>query len=193
MTVPTRSTAPPPVQVPAAPTHDPAGRGDLQERGAVSLVTLGLDLGSHLGWCVLDGDELRGAGVHRIGTTVGMRGGLVEAPALRARDLRDFVRSLIGQYVPHIVAYERVRRHAGTDAAHVYGALRFALLEVLATMPRPPRVVEVGVGAAKQALASKGRASKAEMVAAAEKLHPGRPWLEDAADALGVALVGGES
>jgi Holliday junction resolvasome RuvABC endonuclease subunit len=154
-------------------------------------VVLGLDLGGKLGWCVLDGAELRAASVQRLGVKSGPRGGLVEVPGLRAHDLRSFLRALLEQHVPNVLAFERVRRHAGTDAAHVYGALRHAVLEVAATMDRPPRLVEVEVAEGKRALAGKGNADKAAMVAAAEKLHPGRPWPEDAADALGVALAGG--
>lgn len=165
---------------------------DLRE-GRVSLVVLGLDLGARLGWCVLDGDELCGQGVARLGVRLGARGGQHHDRALVARDLRNVVRAMLGSRVPHVVAYEKVRRHAGVDAARVYGALEVALLEVVATMARPPRVVEVAVSEAKRSLAGKGNADKAAMVAAAEKLYPGRGWSEDAADALAVAMVGGRA
>jgi Holliday junction resolvasome RuvABC endonuclease subunit len=85
------------------------------------------------------------------------------------------------------VAYEEVRRHTGTTAAHVWGAL-WGQLTVWAD--HNGRVlVPVGVGEAKKRLTGKGAATKADMVAAAEARWGGG-IAEDEADALAVALAG---
>lgn len=83
-----------------------------------------------------------------------------------------------------VLAYEEVRRHAGTSAAHVYGGLVSAFTALCEEREVPYQGQPVGT--VKKLATGKGNASKAAMIAAAEER-----WSvaceEDEADALWVA------
>jgi hypothetical protein len=78
-----------------------------------------VDIGTVGGWAVWHDGEHVASGKH-IYPTEGHPG------ARPAEAIRHFV-ELIDEYEPSVVAYEMVRRHTGTQAAHVYGALLGAL------------------------------------------------------------------
>lgn len=122
-------------------------------------VIASLDLGRTCGWAVLtdDGDRVA-SGVWRLPP----RRGAADGQTYRAMCRR--VRDLLDVYEPRVVAYERVRRHGGTYAAHVYGGLRAAML---ATCQDRVPVVGLEVAAVKEAATGKGRVSKEEMIRAA--------------------------
>jgi hypothetical protein len=79
--------------------------------------------------------------------------------------------------------YEEVRRHVGTDAAHVYGGL-MATLTAWAELRGVP-YQGVGVGTIKRHATGKGNAGKPEMIAAASArgFHPSD---DNEADALAI-------
>lgn len=79
------------------------------------------------------------------------------------------------------VAYEAVRRHVGTDAAHVYGGLMATLSGFCEENKIPYE--GVAVGTIKKHATGKGNASKEEMVQAA-LLRGWGPEDDNAADAL---------
>lgn len=83
------------------------------------------------------------------------------------------------------IAFEEVRRHAGVDAAHVYGGLLATLTAWAEHHGIPYQGVPVGTW--KKALTGKGNACKADVVAAVKSLGYA-PGTEDEADALGILL-----
>lgn len=162
---------------------------------------LGLDLQARrLGWCVLDDGDVVAHGVAPLGRRVveeerpRKRGGprlvsrVVDEPDLRCYDLRAVLGSLLHDYHPEAVAYEKVRHHVGVDSAHGWGAAEAAVREVLRRFAPSTSIVEVGVQAGKKALTGYGGADKRRMLEAAQEKAPGT-WQEDDADALGVALA----
>ncbi|BCL41028.1 hypothetical protein OIPHN260_05300 [Enterobacter roggenkampii] len=81
----------------------------------------------------------------------------------------------------HAVYFEEVRRHAGVDAAHVYGGL----MATLTTWCEHQNIAYLGVpvGTIKKHATGKGNAGKAEVIAAMRAL--GHPVTDDnEADAL---------
>ena len=65
-------------------------------------------------------------------------------------------------HIPDAVYYEEVRRHLGTDAAHIYGGL-LATLTAWCEEHQIP-YCGVGVGTIKRFIANKGNASKQEVM-----------------------------
>lgn len=146
------------------------------------MIVLALDLGTNCGWAIHRGGALE-SGVLRLKTSRHDRPG---ERWIRFR--RELLRLLQGV---DLVAYERVRRHEGLEASHVYGGLR-ALLEMLCeSQGRTLRTVEVAH--VKQHATGKGNARKDAMIAAAEA----RGWTpidDNEADALWIldwAMHGG--
>jgi Holliday junction resolvasome RuvABC endonuclease subunit len=82
-----------------------------------------------------------------------------------------------------ICGYEEVRKHRGTDAAHIYGgitAIIMAKCEATNT-----QYIPIPVGTIKKHATGKGNAGKPDMVAAAKKLYPQCAVVDDnEADAL---------
>ena len=143
----------------------------------------GIDVGTLMGWAILvdgaaqqagswdlSGDPFDGFGMRPLRAGLRLDGLLAEHGA------------------PAFVAIELPRRHAGTHAAHVWGALAGAVAGWCERNGIPYR--QVGVGRAKLELAGDGAAGKAAMLAAVTRL-----WGldlagdEDAADACGIALA----
>lgn len=79
------------------------------------------------------------------------------------------------------VVFEEVRRHAGTDAAHIYGAFLSALTNFCDANLLPFKGEPVGT--IKKHATGRGNAKKHEMVAAAEKWGF-KPGDDNEADAL---------
>lgn len=118
---------------------------------------LALDLGTNTGWAVRrDGVTVSGTASFKVGRYEG--GGM--------RYLR-FQRWLdeMGQGGLDSIWFEEVRRHAGTDAAHVYGGL-LATLTSWAEHHGIP-YSGVPVGSIKKHATGKGNAPKEAMIAAA--------------------------
>lgn len=84
-----------------------------------------------------------------------------------------------------VIYYEKVHRHQGTDAAHMYGGYE-AILLMWATM-HGLRVVPVGVGTIKKYITGKGNASKEQVIAAINQ--SGYPYVTDDNEADALALL----
>lgn len=82
---------------------------------------------------------------------------------------------------PTIVFYEQVRRHIGTQAAHVYGGL----LAVAMVKFHPAPLHGIGVTEIKKHITGKGNASKAMVIDAVRKMGF-HPQDDNAADALAI-------
>lgn len=145
---------------------------------------LALDIATNTGWALLRDGELLDHGRIELGKQRWHR----RPFGLRHR-LSALLASLPDGQTVSCVAYEKVRRHAGTEAAHVYGALEAAVLAWAEAWALP--VVTVGVAAAKIALTGRGNATKEQMVAGAHRAFGGLPetLTDDEADAMGVALA----
>lgn len=143
----------------------------------VNVVVLALDLGTKLGWAVRarDGAVWHGteAFTPRKNWTPGQRW-------LRAR---SFLTDLIVRHQATVIAYEDVKRHMGTDAAHAYGAF-LCIVQMVADSHRAT-LQPVGVGTIKKHFTGKGNAAKEEMIAEARR-RGFSPGSDNDADALAV-------
>lgn len=90
------------------------------------------------------------------------------------------------------VYYEEVHAHAGTDAAHAYGAFRGVLMLFCDNRAEPIPYDSFGVGTIKKRATGKGNSKKPEMIKAAnKKLLRGRKVIDDnEADSLFILLLG---
>ena len=151
---------------------------------------IGLDPGTHFGWAILrDDGSYIASGVWNLSP------GRHEGGGMRFLRLRKYLLELESTW-PHEllhgirprvhVAYEEVRRHMGTDAAHIYGGCVAVITAYCEEASIPYRGIPVGT--IKKAATGKGNASKAEMVLAARQRWAREgAILEDEADALWIA------
>jgi len=143
---------------------------------------IGIDPGTSCGWAVLSAAGGRiGSGTWDCSTRRG------EGAGFRFVRFERCLRELLGAHPGAQLAYEEVRRHAGTDAAHVYGGLRSHILRVCEELGVP--YCPVPVGTVKKAATGKGNADKNAMVSAARARWgaPDRAKDDDEADALFIA------
>lgn len=119
---------------------------------------LALDLGTKTGFCV--GSE----GVHHSGVS-DFKANRFEGGGMRFLNFRKFLNGFTDAYGLHAVYYEEVRRHKGTDAAHVYGGLQATLTEWCEVNKIPYGAIPVG--AIKKFWTGKGNANKDAMIDAA--------------------------
>jgi len=133
---------------------------------------LALDLGTRTGWAMLVGSQV----AHGYAD---FRSGRYEGGGMRYLRFRRWLDELAQDVTE--VHFEEVRRHAGTDAAHVYGGLLGTLTAWCEERSIP--YSGVPVGSIKKAATGKGNADKAAMIAAANAR--GYPVTDDnEADAL---------
>lgn len=116
--------------------------------------TLALDLGTKCGWAFQQSGERIQHGWWNL-KPGRFDGGGMRFVKFRNR-LTEFDR-------PGVVVFEEVRRHAGTDAAHVYGGLMATLTAWCEDQKIPYSGVPVGV--IKKHWTGKGNADKERMIA----------------------------
>ena len=153
-------------------------------RKTIVPVILGIDLGTHCGFCLLNG----AAGGYRVFSGSWTLSGPDDEPeAYHKRASR--MRAKLDDWLTltDVVFYEKVHRHNGVLAAHCYGALEAELKAACAAHGKALK--PLGVGAIKKFATGKGNASKLEMLDAAKNLHPG-VLTEDEADAFHIASLG---
>ena len=138
---------------------------------------LALDLGSKTGWAVRRRDGSMSHGTERFLQRKGAH------PGARWADFRAWLFRTISAEQVHAIAYERVYRHVGTDAAHVYGAFE-AMMQMVAAQHNV-ELVPVGVGTIKKAWTGNGAADKAAMMAEARR-RGFKPTTHDESDALAI-------
>ena len=156
-------------------------------RAIPSLVTpdptaslLCLDLGTSMGFAMQTGDGAIVSG------TVSFRPSRYDGGGMRYLRFRGWLNQLASDVgAIRAVHFEEVRRHAGTDAAHVYGGL-------LATLTAwcEQRLIAyqgVPVGTIKRFATGKGNADKAAMLAAIRS-RGFSPTDDNEADALAILL-----
>jgi hypothetical protein len=151
-----------------------------QEGPAPRSAIVALDLGTSTGWalCAADGTIVSG--------TMSFRPSRYEGGGMRYLRFRSWLNELArrgGQI--ETVHFEEVRRHAGTDAAHIYGGF----LAHLSSWCEAEMVAYEGVpvGTIKRFIAGKGNADK-QAVIAAVRARGFNPADDNEADALAILL-----
>ena len=145
------------------------------------MMYLGIDPGTSCGWALLDASGQRvGSGAWNLKPHRHEGGGM---RYLRARRYLLEVLATAGK--PVAVAYEEVRRHMSTDAAHVYGGIVGIVAATCEEQGIPYQALPVGQ--IKVHATSKGNASKDAMMEAAHDRFGVRVLKDDEADALWIA------
>jgi len=145
-------------------------------RGAV----LALDLGTSTGWALQTGGDFVSSG------TVSFKNTRFDGGGMRYLRLRRWLEQLDSDTGPiDAIHFEEVRRHVGTDAAHVYGGL----LAVLTAWCEEHLVAYQGVpvGTIKRFITGKGNADKAAVIAAVQA-KGFAPADDNEADAIAILL-----
>ncbi len=143
-------------------------------------VVLALDLGTTTGWAMRLVDNAIVSG------TMAFRPGRYEGGGMRFLRFRSWLDALDTQASGiRAIFFEEVRRHAGTDAAHIYGGF----LAHLTAWCETRRIAYQGVpvGTIKRHVAGKGNAAK-EAVIAAIRARGFAPEDDNEADALAILL-----
>lgn len=139
---------------------------------------LALDLGTTTGFCV--GRTERGA--LPTSGTASFKPARFEGGGMRFVRFRRWLNELAAAHGPFsTVSFEEVRRHRGTDAAHVYGGLMATLTAWCEENSVPYEGVPVGT--IKSHWAGKGNANKDAMIAEARR-RGFEPSDDNEADAL---------
>lgn len=162
--------------LPAGNAIPPAA--EILDRAQASI--LALDLGTTTGWAMRDGAGLITSG------TVSFRPSRYDGGGiryLRFRSWLDGIAAHAGQL--GAVHFEEVRRHVGTDAAHVFGGL----LATLSAWCEQCGIAYQGVpvGTIKRFIAGKGNADKQAMIAAIRN-RGFEPTDDNEADAIAILL-----
>jgi hypothetical protein len=154
--------------------------GYARRRDLTHPVVLALDLGTATGWAM----RLADGAVHS--GTVSFRPSRYDGGGMRYLRFRSWLDRLHGDSGGlGAVHFEEVRRHAATDAAHLYGGF-------LATLTawceqRDIAYQGVPVGTIKRFIAGKGNADKAAVIAAV-RARGYRPADDNEADAIAILL-----
>ena len=139
---------------------------------------LALDLGTRTGWAHAGADQFVTSGVTEFRNDRWQGGGM---RFLRFRAWLDEMRRLTGGFDQ--LVYEQVRRHAGADAAHVFGGW-LAILSVWCEQ-NGIAYQSVPVGTVKKHATGSGNAGKPAMIAAA-RARGFDPTDDNEADALAI-------
>ncbi|MCC6007230.1 MAG: hypothetical protein JJU40_06115 [Rhodobacteraceae bacterium] len=141
---------------------------------------LALDLGTTTGWALRGLDGLITSG------TVSLRPGRFDGGGMRYLRFTNWLTEIDRLSGPiAAIWFEEVRRHAGTDAAHVYGGL-MASLTTWGELRGVP-YEGVPVGTIKKFLTGQGNASKQAMIDAA-RARGYSPADDNEADAIAILL-----
>ena len=142
--------------------------------------TLALDLGTMTGWALCGHDGLITSG------TVSFKPSRYDGGGMRYLRFTNWLTEIDRLSGPiAAIWFEEVRRHAGTDAAHVYGGL-MATLTAWAELRGVP-YEGVAVGTIKKFLTGLGNANKQAMIAAA-RARGYSPADDNEADAIAILL-----
>jgi Holliday junction resolvasome RuvABC endonuclease subunit len=109
------------------------------------------------------------------------------ACGVRFLDFYRWLTEMIETHNIYNVFFERVYRHKGTEAAHVYGAFMYIL--VMVCEERHIKCTGIPVGTIKKFVTGKGNASKKDMINFAKNCGY-NPADDNAADSLAILLTG---
>jgi hypothetical protein len=151
----------------AEPTHNPR-------------TILALDLGTTTGWAMRGHDGLITTG------TASFKPGRYDGGGMRYLRFTNWLTELDRLSGPiSAIWFEEIRRHAGTDAAHVYGGLMATLTSWCEE--RGLAYQGVPVGTIKRHVTGKGNADKQAVIAAVRD-RGFRPADDNEADAIAILL-----
>ena len=140
---------------------------------------LALDLGTSMGWALRLGSETHSG-------TVSFRPSRYDGGGMRYLRFRSWLDQLASEHMlPEAVYFEEVRRHAATDAAHIFGGL-LATLTLWCEQRRIP-YQGVPVGTIKRHVTGKGNADKQAVIAAVRD-RGFMPADDNEADAIAILL-----
>lgn len=142
---------------------------------------LALDLGTTTGWML---KQKGGAHAHGFWN---LKGGRFEGGGMRYLRFRAHLAEMHKLSPIKYIAFEEVRRHNGTDAAHVYGGL----LATMASWAEENGIPYAGepVQTIKKFVTGKGNAGKPQMIAAVRKQGFEGVVDENEADAIALMLL----
>jgi hypothetical protein len=162
--------------LPATPAPGPAARSLDHGRAAI----LALDLGTATGFAIQTADGAIASG------TVSFRPSRYDGGGMRYLRFRGWLDQLSADAGGlGAVHFEEVRRHIGTDAAHLYGGFLATLTAWCES--RGIAYQGVPVGTIKRFITGKGNADKAAVMAAVGA-HGYHPADDNEADALAILL-----
>lgn len=157
----------------------PVNEGSAHDRDGRPTI-LALDLGTTTGWAIRGFDGLITSG------TVSFKPSRYDGGGMRYLRFTNWLTEIDRLSGPiETIWFEAVRRHVGTDAAHVYGGL-MATLETWAELRGVP-YQGVPVGTIKRHATGKGNAPKEAMIAAARARGFG-PADDNEADAIAILI-----
>ncbi len=137
---------------------------------------LALDLGTHLGYAILSDEKIISGTKKLKNKTFGQR----------FSEFFKWLYEILDCYEIDKVYFERVRRHLGTEAGHVYGAFMYVLAVVCEDLKIPYEGCEVGE--IKKYITGHGRATKNDVVKAVSNLGFS-PADDNEADAISILLL----
>lgn len=141
---------------------------------------LALDLGTTTGWALRGHDGMITSG------TVSFRSGRFDGGGMRYLRFTNWLTEIDRLSGPiEAIYFEEVRRHVGTDAAHVFGGLMACLTSWAELRGIPYQGVPVGT--IKKYATGKGNANKEAMIAAARD-RGFSPADDNEADAIAILL-----
>ena len=147
---------------------------------AESGIILALDLGTTTGWALRSGDGAIASG------TVSFRPSRYDGGGMRYLRFRSWLDRLAADAGGvSAIHYEEIRRHVGTDAAHVFGGFLATLTAWCEQNGIPYQGVPVGT--IKRFIAGKGNADKAAVIAAVRD-RGFAPADDNEADAIAILL-----
>lgn len=161
------------------------------------MLILGLDLAVHTGWAICVDGEIIESGVQSFDLQRG------ESPGMRFLRFRSWLKTLYGEALtinhdrsagihpagPAVLAYEQ-SHHRGGPATMVAVGLATRVLELAAEVGCES--LPIHSATLKKRITGSGRASKADMIAAAEQRVGRQGFSEDEADAICCAFVAWE-
>ncbi|WP_424931914.1 crossover junction endodeoxyribonuclease RuvC [Amaricoccus macauensis] len=159
------------------PTRPIKPVSEAQTRRATGSI-LALDLGTTTGWALRGADGLITSG------TVSFKPSRFAGGGMRYVRFRGWLEQLAADAGPiDAIHFEEVRRHVGTDAAHVFGGLLATLTAWAETAGLPYQGVPVGTW--KRSVTGRGNANKAAVIDAVRSrgFHPAD---DNEADALAI-------
>jgi len=159
---------------------EPQAKPPLSGASPRLMATIALDLGTTTGWALRGYDGLITSG------TASFRPGRFDGGGMRYLRFTNWLTEIDRLSGPiSAIWFEEVRRHAGTDAAHVYGGLMASLTSWAELRGIPYQGVPVGT--IKRHATGKGNADKDAMIAAA-RARGFNPADDNEADAIALLL-----
>ncbi len=146
-------------------------------------VYLAIDPGTHCGWALMSAS----GGVLCSGTW-DLSPRRHEGGGMRFVRVRAYLDQIVWTSKPDAIFYEEVRRHLGTDAAHIYGGIVAVITETCEHMSIP--YAGIPVATAKKLATGKGNADKAAVLEATRKRWPDFAGDDNEADARWIGLAG---